>query len=622
MISADNIVYMKNKFPNGWKLLQQVSEQANKLDFEVVEAKNGQSTISVVHQGKALFLHSKYNPVDEAMQFVQQFKDVDQYKHIFFYGIGLGYHVEAFVNLYPGIPFTLYEPAPELFETFLSRVTLSKLPSSCKHVFLESSDGHREAYLKHFVDNMNEEVLLVQLPSYDRIFEEQTRKFNEMFRALLSQKKQSLSVNHGYEKRWIFNSLVNLEYTLKTPNITLEKRDVFKDKPIIMVAAGPSLKDELDNLKYIKENGLAYIFSVGTSINALIEYGIHPDAACTYDPSHLNQKVYAKVSELEIDTIPLIFGSSVGFEVLKYYPGPKLHMITNQDSVASYYLRTKNDEPIDRIYDAGTISVIALQLIHKLQAGPVIMVGQNLAFRDNQLYSKGALVIREESEVLPSDRKHSMLVESVDGEQIETHKDFDLFRRQIEETLQQRQGMEVINATRGGAKIKHTTFQLLEEVIKERLKERVVDPDWYKQGGNSYDIEYAKQRATEMEEEFNKLKKYYDQLTSLFNDINRCKEHRDSKRLGKLFVKFDKQFMKIQSNRFFTTYVKPMNRVQEELLMKNIESIKFQNDFLQKADLILQHFGKFVYGCQVSLGSISGIFEVIQNYILKLNPPE
>lgn len=622
MISADNILYLKNKFPNGWKQLQNVITQSNEVSYEVLPSKSGQPTLSVEYQGKSIFLHSKYNPIEEGIQFIQQYKDVHDYKHVFFYGIGLGYHVEAFLNENPGMPFTLYEPEPRIFEAFLSRVTLAKLPAPCKSLFLETDDAHAEAFLKNYVQNLNEDVLLVQLPSYDRVFPEKGRRFADLFKELLKQKKSSLQVNLSYEKRWIYNSLVNLEYTIKTPNIMLEMKEKFKDKPIIMVAAGPSLQDEIENLKYIKENGLAYIFSVGTSINALIANGIHPDAACTYDPTQMNQKVFEKVNELEITTIPLIYGSSVGFEVLKYYAGPKLHMLTNQDTIAEYYLRTIDNQPIDRVHDASTISVIALQLIHKLQSNLVIMVGQNLAFRGNQLYSSGALVIRQGTEVLESDRKNVVIIESVHGDQIESNRDYLLMKTHIEECLKHRPGLEVINTTQGGAKIDHTTFMSLSDVIKGRLGQRVVNPDWYKSSESSYDIVFAQKRAVEMKEEYELLIKYFHQVTAIFNDMNRCKEHRDKNRLGKIFVKFDKQFMKIQSNRFFITFIKPMNRVQEELLMKNIESIKFQNDFIEKADLIIQNFGKYLYGCQVSTTGIKEIFEAIQNYILRLNPSE
>lgn len=620
MILTDNIVFLKNKFPKVWNQLQEANLSLEKVS--VFPSKGGELTLAIEKQGRPLMIHSKYSPTEEAEQFVQQLRNIEQYQQVFFYGIGLGYHIEAFTNRYPGIPITLFEPSVEVLEAFLSRTSLAKLPAPCKSIFVETNAAASETYIREFVERLNEEVLLVQLPSYERVFAEPYQRFAEVFKKSLSQKTAGLHINSHFEKRWIYNSVLNLEETLKTPNIMLDKISVFKDKPVIIVAAGPSLQDELEHLKYIKEQGLAYILSVGTSINALLANGIHPDAACTYDPTPMNQKVFEKLNELGIEDIPLIYGSSVGFEVLKNYKGPKLHMLTSQDTIAPYFLRAKNGRPLDGVQDAATISVVTIQLVQKLQCKLAILVGQNLAFRDQMLYTVGALVLRPEAEVLPSDRVRSMFVESVDGVMIESTKDFIAMKTQIETILARDTDMEVINATRGGAKIAHTTFVPLEEIMRTRLKERVVEPDWHHHEGNGYDLFYAKEQSAKMKEEYEQLRKSFNQITGLFNDIHRCKEHKDRNRLAKLFPKFDKTASKIFDNRFFVTFLKPMNRVQEELLLKKIGKIKFEKDPLIKAEMVIEDVGKFMYGCQTDMADIKPIFEAIQDYIIRLGSSE
>ena len=68
------------------------------------------------------------------------------------------------------------------------------------------------------------------------------------------------------------------------------KKEKFK-KTYFISSSGPSLED-IENIRYIKEHGLAYIFSVGSAISVLINNNIYPDAACTYDPTVNNQKVF------------------------------------------------------------------------------------------------------------------------------------------------------------------------------------------------------------------------------------------------------------------------------------------------------------------------------------------
>src|SRR5690606_9070724 len=139
----------------------------------------------------------------------------------------------------------------------------------------------------------------------------------ETIKSLLQNRKSSIATDVSFQKRWTINSIKNFPIVLKTPNVLQDfDKNVFKDKPAIIVAAGPSLNEEFANLKYIKDNGLAYIFSVGSDINALIEHGIYPDAACTYDPKERNQHVIKIIKDRNIKEIPLILGSSVGYETL------------------------------------------------------------------------------------------------------------------------------------------------------------------------------------------------------------------------------------------------------------------------------------------------------------------
>lgn len=47
--------------------------------------------------------------------------------------------------------------------------------------------------------------------------------------------------------------------------------------------------------------------------------------------------VIQKVKDKNIANIPLIFGSTVGYETLADYNGPLLHMFTSQDTVAPFF---------------------------------------------------------------------------------------------------------------------------------------------------------------------------------------------------------------------------------------------------------------------------------------------
>ncbi|MEX2459812.1 MAG: 6-hydroxymethylpterin diphosphokinase MptE-like protein [Paenibacillaceae bacterium] len=623
MILIDNVVYLKKRFPQTWdKIKKKENNPHSILNVQMPNSKTDQSTLTIEAGGRTMYIHSKYDPTEEARLFIDHFIDLDKYEHVFFYGIGLGYHIDAFVQKYPNKVFTIYEPIPEIFAKYLTRKSLKDFNTKqLKSIFVEDGDFDSAQYISDFVNNLNEEILLIQLPSYERTFDTKCKYFNEKFVELLSQRRLMFQVYSNFEKRWTFNSMVNLETTLKTPNIIVQKKEYFENKPVIIVAAGPSLQEEIENLKYIKEHGLAYIFSVGTSINALLANGLEPDAACTYDPSFLNQKVFEKLKE-EGKEIPLIYGSTVGFEVLKGYKGPMFHMLTNQDDIAKYYLREMEGKVNEVIQDAASIAIIVLQLLQKLNCNPVILVGQNLAFKNNQLYSTGANVIRNHSEVMTEDKVEAVSVESVNGDLVETNKDLNAMRFQLESFISSNPITKVINTTKGGAKIAHTSYVPLNELIAQSLKSRVVERNWLAAENSCYDLEYARNQATEMKSEHLLLLQYFDQITKIFNELNRGAERRNVKVLMKIFPKFDKLFTKILNNVFFETFIRPMNKVNFDILMLNIEKMRFENDNVAKAKMIIQEFGKFIYSCHSDTLTIEPLFQVIQEEVITMNQKE
>jgi len=80
---------------------------------------------------------------------------------------------------------------------------------------------------------------------------------------------------------WQETTFKNLKYFLKAPDVGV-MRDVFKDLPVVLVAAGPSLDDSLDFLKKAKEK--AVIVCVNSAYRTLIKNGIRPHITIAADP--------------------------------------------------------------------------------------------------------------------------------------------------------------------------------------------------------------------------------------------------------------------------------------------------------------------------------------------------
>ncbi len=263
---------------------------------------------------------------------------------------------------------------------------------------------------------------------------------------------------------------------MSSPNILGHGKESLENKPVIIAASGPSLTDEIENLKKIRKENSAYIFAVGSAINILIKNDVYPHATLSYDPGntqHLNHDI---LRERDIKTVPLIYGTTVSEKTVNTYPGKKLHLITSQDTTAKYYIEP---DPTQVIHDAPSIAVIALQLILKLGMGPVIFVGQNLAYRDNKWYAEGQRKGYEKLNQNHQKKTDIIYVDDVYGNKVSSTTKLLNFKLSIEQIMRTSSSTQFINSTKYGAQIEGSEFMELEKVMDVFLEKDIVPENWY-----------------------------------------------------------------------------------------------------------------------------------------------
>lgn len=611
MILIDNINYLRDKYPTIWDILKPLEDHGNGL-FVVEDTRKGDKTLVLKKDDKQIYFHSKYDPIREAETIIEQYKGLDDNANVIFYGTGLGYHIDLFTQIKPKNKFYIFEPIPELMQTFLSirnlkRSTYNSLMGIS--VGLECMDDD----ISNFIELNRDDTVIIELPSHKQNFSEEHKKFVEIFLNIVKGRRSSMATDYSFQRRWIINSMKNFKEVLSTPNILIEKKGEFKDKPAIIVAAGPSLNEEIENIRYIKENGLAYIFSVGSAINTLIHHGIHPDAATTYDPTELNQKVFEKVKEKDIKDIPLIFGSSVGFETLENYPGEKYHMITSQDKIANYYLEFKDDAEIDIVLDAPSIAVVTLQLLANLGFSTIILAGQNLGYLGTSQYSEG---IHYGKELTEEELENGLWIEDVYGNQIQTNDGFNSMRVQMELYINNMEKGRVINTTKGGAKIDGTEFKELRDIIGNDLQEKVVFANWLEGDKTNYNKENLLNKVESMEialdEAYRWIREYNTSLYKIYDLVR----NRNFKQLDTMYNKLDVSIRALESNSFFTTFILQMNRVQHKLLANAVKISKLEKDIYKKNIDLLNSYRVFIDKCSIDIESLKPVYEEMKNYIL------
>lgn len=567
---ADNIVILKKKMPELYQQMKDWENQRSEVSFYIEQAKDNYPTLRYERDKTSLYIHSKYNPLKEAEAIVKKLEpdELGEKTHVVFYGIGLGYHIDSFVKQYPEITFSIIEPSYEIMHHYLN---INKLADLCKQrltdIFVGEDYG---SFFENVKYRKDKNLKIIELPVYPKLFSEEYLEFLQEFNESLKLEKITLVINLRTEKRWIKNCVNNLRTILETPNILLEHNDIFAKKTAIIVAAGPSLNDEIENLRKIKNEGLAYIFTVGSAINTLIHNNIYPDAMCTYDPYLANQEVFKKVNELKIRSIPMIFGSSVGFETLEQYKGLMLHMIMNIDTIAAYFLQTRTGKEIECVHDAPTIAAVTLELLGKLGFAKIILVGQNLAYRHDKHYADGISYSNN-----PEKAEKIIDIEDVEGNQIETSESFQRMRQYLESVISAINA-RVINATKGGAKIEGAYFKPLIQLINDDLTEKIVRGDELKKltRVNIYDKEFLQQQMKELHityATYNQLlieiKQYLNRLNSLFKSNNK-------QEIIDTHIRMNYKIVEMENNNFFKVFARNLNRVAYKKAMDKTEAVK------------------------------------------------
>ncbi|MBU5310750.1 DUF115 domain-containing protein [Tissierella carlieri] len=611
MILIDNINYLREKFPLVREKLKLVEENEDK-QFLIKETRRGDKTLLYNKDGKTIYFHSKYDPIREAQTIIEGYKDIKD-TNIIFYGTGLGYHIDLLVKENPNNNFYIFEPIEELMEKFLSVRNLSK-PEYKELRGLSIGLDNIQIEIGNFLEINRKETIIIELPIHKQAFEEEFKRFNKTFLDIIKSNRSSIATNYSFQRRWIINSMINFKEVLSTPNILIEKKGEFKNKPAIIVAAGPSLNEEIESIRYIKEKGLAYIFSVGSAINTLIHHNIYPHAATTYDPTELNQKVFDKVKEKGISDIPMIFGSSVGYETLENYLGKKYHMITSQDKIANYYLESNSDMEVNIVLDAPSIAVVTLQLLANLGFSPIILVGQNLGYVGKAQHSEG---IHYSNELTDEEVEKALWVEDVYGNQIRTDDGFNSMRVQMELYITSMEKGRVINTTKGGAKIQGTEFIELKDIIDKHLQEAVVIDNWLDGDKTNYNKEQLKNKVESMDLAFEDSYRWIKDYNTNLHKMLELVRNRNFKQLDIMYNKLDISITALESNDFFTTFILQMNRVQHKLLADAVKISKMEKDIYKKHMDLLNNYKGFIDKCSLDIELIKPIYEKMKYNILE-----
>ncbi|RXJ02278.1 DUF115 domain-containing protein [Anaerobacillus alkaliphilus] len=411
--------------------------------YEILPTKTGLPTVKLKQNDKTIFIHSQYNPMNEASVFAEANYKSDIRTYIV-YGLGLLYHIEALLNIDSSIKVYIIESNEDIIHAALNNIDLSSIAANKNVSIIYNSNPYQFVREINSLLKIKNSKLVLHLPSVQVI--------PEIYR----------EIRYLFEEYRIRSNSINRTSDLMTSNFSeninnfhgsFEELGInYKGLPYFIVSAGPSLdknKRELINVK-----GKSIILAVGTAVKPLLQVGVLPDLIVITDPEEL---VCNQLEGIEID-IPIIVLSTCNKNILKNYKGTKFVAFQTGFPLAEEFARKKGYKTIST---GGSVATAALDIAINLNANPIIFVGQDLAFTDEKSHAKDTYFFQE-----IQNRKSLRPIKDINNQVVYTSKNLYSYLRWIENRIAQEKDIEFFDATEGGAKISGTKITSLDEFIK------------------------------------------------------------------------------------------------------------------------------------------------------------
>lgn len=418
------------------KLYEQIQEcrENSRSDFALIPAVNGQMTMKYIDADREICMHSMLDPENSSKGWAYEFYDesVDRY---YVFGMGLGYHIKSLLEISSAISVVVLENRLEAIQMAMYCTDWSN--------WLEQ-DRLKIVYNQCVKDLLKEitreSIVLVHYPSLQILPKGKEREILENY---------LVSVNSQREQRRDMDDNFFRLQQMRVPECEVVLQKIF-GKVVVVVAAGPSLEMEIENLKDIREQ--VVVISVGTVAKKLIERGVIPDYIVITDAW---EQMYKQVEDIEESVIPLILLSTASASIVKYYKGPSYIAYQEGYSKAENKAR-ENNYKLFQV--GGSVTTLALDIAIRLKAKKIILLGADMAYVGEREHAFSANGVGR-TEVLRQ-------VPCIDGGMVYTSKNLDIYRRWIENRICDEKTVVVYNASHG-ARITGTKEMSLKQALED-----------------------------------------------------------------------------------------------------------------------------------------------------------
>ncbi|MGN0438107.1 MAG: motility associated factor glycosyltransferase family protein [Lachnospiraceae bacterium] len=426
------------------------------MEIKKILAKDGTEIIEVLKENKRYRLNSLYHPYNEAEKFALQFAELESGSVLCVFGYGNGIFPKKLREICKkDVTLVFYEPCNEIYKI-------------CdvieENIFLfVPEEGSPKTQIKNIREfpllleeltgfSNHEKITCCALPQYAQLFSDEYEDFLSVIQYRKKKIKSIIDTARVFGQDGVRNNIYNLKYLANSYCGDSFINCFPKDMPAIIVSAGPSLEKNIEQLKYAKNK--AIILCVDSAVKFLLNNDIVPDFLVCVDPKKPLNRFDNRMKD-----IPMVCSPDMNYKVLDLLEGCKVIFASgDNDYISEFY--SKADHKLERLRSGGSVATFTFSLCRYWGFRTIILVGQDLALTNKQMYAGG-------NQLLNHEKKEELIpVEDINGDIIYSPRDYYLYLQWFEQEIRIHNELTVIDSTEGGAKISGTKILPLSESLK------------------------------------------------------------------------------------------------------------------------------------------------------------
>jgi len=410
-------------------------------------------------------------------------------------GSGLGYTLKHILQkAEKGHITILIEPVAHMFLLTMYKVNMTKYLKEGSLIVVNPEDKTSISDIIGFIDTTsNIENWGILLEKYTQLRTQEYSEITQHTLNIINQTKCNIGTMMAAGKEIASNDIESLPYVIRHRGIA-ELKDLYKNKPAILVSTGPSLSKNIHIIAKFKDK--AIIIAVAQALRPLLAYDIRPDFICSVDFGAVNMTHLKGIMESDVSLVAL---NRTYAPLLMEYRGPKFIVVSPSPGFEDTVVNIMQNR--GSLNQGGSVAHLCLSFAKHLGCNPIILTGQDLAYEKNYSHipladSTGEIQRNEDgtlnwnvkdqrSNIYTKEKtKYSMgmtyKVAGYYGEAVDTNAGLLCFITSFENMVKDfPKNIKVINATQGGAFIKGMKNKLLIDCFSDddsKIDKTIINP--------------------------------------------------------------------------------------------------------------------------------------------------